>query len=202
MGTARPVSAHAAAAGSAGSDPDVPLLVRVGRGDAAACTLLVERHLPRTFGLARRMLGQDADAEDVVQETFLRVWQHAAGWKPGGARFETWLYRVTLNLCYDRLRRRREVTVDEVPEVADGAPSVIEAHAEREMAEAVEAAMNQLPERQRAALVLCHYQGLSNAEAAALLEVTVEALESLLARGRRTLKTLLADQAQSLLGRV
>ena len=189
-----------AQAGAQGvDDPDQPLLVRMAKGDQRAYGLLVQRHLSRVFGLARRMLGNEHDAEDVAQEAFLRVWRHAPRWEPGRARFETWLYRVTLNLCYDRLRRRKETTVDEMPDLADETPSVIDAHAGRDVAREVEAALAKLPERQRAALVLCHYQELSNAEAARLLEVTVEALESLLARGRRALRTLLADQAQNLL---
>jgi RNA polymerase sigma-70 factor (ECF subfamily) len=180
-------------------DPDQPLLARLAQGDERAYAALVQRHLSRVFALARRMLGNEHDAEDVAQEALLRVWRHAPAWQPGRARFETWLYRVTLNLCYDRLRRRRETTVEEMPDLADETPSVVEAHAGRDIARQVEAALGKLPERQRAALVLCHYQELSNAEAARLLEITIEALESLLARGRRTLRTLLADSAQDLL---
>lgn len=182
------------------ADPDAPLIARVALGDADACRAIVERHMGRTFALARRMLGNDHDAEDVVQETFLRVWRHAARWEPGRARFDTWLYRVTLNLCYDRLRRRREITMDTMPEVADPAPSVIDQHHAGDVVAAVERGMASLPVRQRTAIVLCHYQGLSNAEAAELLAVSVEALESLLARGRRSLKQLLADEAEALLG--
>lgn len=182
-------------------DPDQPLLARLAQGDEKAYGLLTRRHLARVFALARRMLGNEHDAEDVAQEAFLRVWRHAPSWQPGRARFETWLYRVTLNLCYDRLRRRKETTVDEMPDPADETPSVIEAHADRDLARAVEAALARLPERQRAALVLCHYQELSNAEAATLLEVTVEALESLLARGRRALRAMLADQVKTLMAR-
>ncbi len=181
-------------------DPDIELVLRVARGDQSACRELVARHLKSTFGLARRMLGNDHDAEDVAQETFMRVWRYAPRWEPGRARFETWLYRVTLNLCYDRLRRRREVTVDTMPEVPDPTPSVIDSHHDRDVAAAVERGLAALPERQRSALVLCHYQDLTNIEAAAALEISVEALESLLARGRRALKTLLAGDAADLLG--
>jgi len=181
------------------ADPDAPLVRRVAQGDENACRLLMKRHLGRIFGVARRMLGNDNDAEDVAQEVFIRIWRNAAKWEPGRARFETWIYRVTVNLCYDRLRRRKEVTVDEMPDVADSALSGVERHAERDIAHAMEAALASLPERQRLAIVLCHYQGLTNIEAAALLELTVEALESLLARGRRSLRALLRDQADGLL---
>lgn len=184
---------------SPGDDPDLPLLLRVAQGDERAYSVLVDRHLGRIFGLARRVLGNEHDAEDVAQEAFLKVWRHADAWEPGRARFETWLYRVALNLCYDRLRRRREVTVEEFPDTADDAPSVIEVHAGRDIAREVEAALARLPERQRMAVLLCHYQELSNAEAADLLDISVDALESLLARARRALRSLLADRVSNLL---
>lgn len=181
------------------ADPDAPLVRRVAQGDEGACKLLMNRHLGRILSVARRMLGSDGDAEDVAQEVFVRIWRHAASWEAGRARFETWIYRVTVNLCYDRLRKRKEVTVDEMPDVADAAPSVVERHAQRDVARAMENALARLPERQRLAIVLCHYQELTNIEAAELLELSVEALESLLARGRRALRELLREQANDLL---
>jgi RNA polymerase sigma-70 factor (ECF subfamily) len=182
-----------------GDDPDTPLVRRVAQGEAQAARLLIERHAGRALSLARRMLGSDADAEDVTQELFLRVWQHAARWQPGRARFETWMHRVTLNLCYDRLRRRREIAVDKFPELPDPAPSVVGRQHREETARRVQAELGKLPDRQRAAIVLCHHEGLSNIEAAEVLQVSVEALESLLARGRRALKTALAADANELL---
>lgn len=173
-------------------DPDTKLIGRVGRGDQAATRMLVAAKLPRILGLATRMLRDAAKAEDVAQEAFVRVWRNAATWQPGRARFDTWLHTVILNLCRDRLRRRREVTSDAVPEVSDPTPDaeavMIEAQLGRTVADAVAA----LPERQREAILLVHYQDLSGAEAASALEISVEALESLLARGRRTLRTQLA----------
>jgi RNA polymerase sigma-70 factor (ECF subfamily) len=145
------------------------------------------------------MLGNEADAEDVTQELFLRIWQYAARWQPGRARFETWMHRVTLNLCYDRLRRRREIVVDKFPELPDPALSVVERQHREETARRVQAELGKLPDRQRAAIVLCHHEGLSNIEAAQVLQVSVEALESLLARGRRALKAALAADANELL---
>jgi RNA polymerase sigma-70 factor (ECF subfamily) len=103
-------------------DPDTELVARAGRGDRAAAGALVARHSTRLYGLARRMLGNEADAEDVVQGTFLKLWTHAARWRPGAARIETWLYRVTLNACYDRLRRKRIAPLDEALELPDAAP--------------------------------------------------------------------------------
>src|SRR5512147_367541 len=91
-------------------DPDADLVRSAGAGDAQAASALVRRHLPKMVGLARRMLGDAAEAEDVAQDVFLRVWREAPRWRPGAAKFETWMHRVALNLCYDRLRRRREVS--------------------------------------------------------------------------------------------
>ena len=98
------------------ADPDEELVRRVGAGDPAAVQALVARKLPRILSLAVRMLGDAAEAEDVAQETFVRIWRHASSWRRGNARFDSWIHRVTLNLCDDRLRRRREWVTDELPE--------------------------------------------------------------------------------------
>ena len=179
-------------ANGAGEDPDQALVARVGRGDPAAIQALVARKLPRMLALARRMLGDAGDAEDVAQEVFIRAWKQAAAWKPGGARFDTWMHRVALNLCYDRLRRRREDPMAEPPEQVDLSPGAEAGLQVRDVGRQVEAALAALPERQREAIVLCHYQELSNIEAAVLMEVSVEALESLLSRARRSLRVALA----------
>jgi len=182
-------------------DPDAEFVRKAGAGDARAAESLVRRHLPRMVSLARRMLSDAAEAEDVAQEVFLRVWREAPRWKPGAAKFETWMHRVALNLCYDRLRRRRETPDAEAGlHVADPTPLASEAWLAQQRARAVQAALSALPERQRAAIALVHFQELSNIAAAEMLEVSVEALESLLARGRRALKAALADVAQDLIG--
>lgn len=180
-----------------GSDPDEVLLTGVGRGEPAAVRQLLDRRLPRVLALARRMLNDAGEAEDVAQETFLRAWKQARSWRPGGARFDTWLHRVALNLCYDRLRRRREVVMAEPPEQVDTGPAPDAGLLGADLSRRVEAALAALPERQREAIVLCHHQGLGNIEAAALMTISVEALESLLGRGRRALRTSLADLAAS-----
>ncbi|MFS0771122.1 RNA polymerase sigma factor [Sphingomonas sp. 1P08PE] len=176
-----------------GHDPDAGLVERIGRGDAAATRLLVTAKLPRVLGLATRMLHDPAAAEDVAQEAFVRVWRSAGKWQPGRARFDTWLHTVVLNLCRDRLRRRREVASDAVPETADPTPDAERMLLETERGRQVAAAIAALPERQRDAILLVHYQDLSGAEAAGALDISVEALESLLARGRRALRMRLAS---------
>jgi RNA polymerase sigma-70 factor (ECF subfamily) len=182
-------------------DPDADLVRSIGAGDARAAEALVRRHLPRMVGLARRMLGDASEAEDVAQDVFLRVWREAPRWKPGAAKFETWMHRVALNLCYDRLRRRRETAdPDAGVNVADTRPMPADQWLARQRTQRVEAALAQLPERQRAAIALVHYQELTNIAAAEMLEISVEALESLLARGRRALKAALADVVDDLIG--
>lgn len=175
-----------------GPDPDAPLVERIARGEPAAVRLLVNAKLPRVLGLATRMLGDRGEAEDVAQELFERVWRHAARWRPGAARFDTWMHTVTLNLCRDRLRRRRETTA-QAPEQADPAPSADAVMIEDQRARRVAAAIAALPERQREAILLVHYQDMTNIEAAAALEISVDALESLLARGRRSLRRTFAE---------
>ncbi|MDP1632818.1 MAG: RNA polymerase sigma factor [Caulobacter sp.] len=174
-------------------DPDADLVARVGRGEPAAAQALVARKLPRMLRLAHRMLNDAAEAEDVAQEVFLRAWKQAPAWTPGAARFDTWLHRVALNLCYDRLRRRREIVTADPPEQIDTGPAPDRGLLARDTGARVSAALADLPERQREAVVLCHYQDLTNIEAAALMAISVDALESLLARGRRSLRAVLAD---------
>ena len=172
-------------------DPDGELVARVAKGDRAAARAVMARHLPKILNLGRHMLGDRTEAEDVAQDVFMRVWTHAARWQPGQAKFETWLHRVAINLCYDRLRRRPTAPLDNVPDMPDDAPNPAAKLFETQLAKAVNAALQQLPDRQREAVVLCHYQGLTNIDAAAIMGISVEAMESLLARGRRTLKKTL-----------
>jgi RNA polymerase sigma-70 factor (ECF subfamily) len=188
-------------AGRAVSDADADeiLMARVAQGDHAACQQLVERHLASILAFASRTLGERAAAEDIAQEVFTRLWMHAKRWRPGAARLTTWLHRIALNLCLDCLRRKREEALDDVPEPIDpGTDAAAQLH-ERALREHVTAALRSLPENQRVAVTLCHYQGFRNAEAAEVLGVSVEALESLLARARRSLRERLRTVAPELL---
>lgn len=188
------------------TDPDIELLARVAKNDPEAVKEIVSRKLPRLLALASRLLGDADEARDIAQESFLRIWKNAARWRSGQARFDTWLHRVTLNLCYDRLRRRREQPLKAVAqndekliEATDSSPSPEEQLQQQAQSAALAAALATLPERQREAIVLQYYQELSNIEAAALMEISVDALESLLSRARRNLRRYLAesDRAES-----
>lgn len=178
-------------------DPDADLVTRVGERDPGAVRTLVTHKLPRLLALATRLLGDRMEAEDVAQEAFMRVWKQAPQWRTGEAKFETWLHRVALNLCYDRLRGRREVPVDELPDEPDPHASPELRLAARARDERVRQALAALPVRQREALVLTYYQELPNLEAAALMDISVDALESLLARARRSLRAQLAGDGAS-----
>jgi RNA polymerase sigma-70 factor (ECF subfamily) len=181
-------------------DPDGELVARIANGDRAAARAIMARHLPKILNLGRRMLGDAVEAEDVAQDVFVRVWTHAARWRPGQAKFETWLHRVAINLCYDRLRKRSASVSADAVDIVDGAPSPAARLFETQLARAVNEALQKLPDRQREAVVLCHYQGLSNIEAAEIMDVSVEAMESLLSRGRRTLKKILEPLSNDVFG--
>lgn len=159
--------------------------------------MLVAAKLPRIMGLATRMLRDTGEAEDIAQEAFVRVWRTASVWQPGRARFDTWLHTVVLNLCRDRLRRKREVIDGSMLEPVDSTPDAEAGLIEAERSHAVADAIAALPERQRDAILLVHYQDLSGADAASVLDISVEALESLLARGRRTLRLRLAETQEA-----
>ena len=183
-----------------GRADDDALVVRAGKGDHEAFRELVERHGARIVGFAGRLLGDRVAAEDVAQDTFLRLWAGAARWRPTGVGLGPWLHRVALNLCRDRRARAREQPLDAAPEPVDPAPSAAGLVHRREVGAAVQRALAELPESQRVAIALCHFQGLRNVEAAEVMDVSIEALESLLARGRRTLREQLRAVASALLG--
>ncbi len=179
--------------------PDAALLIAFANGDAGAAQLLAERLLPRTLAQAQRMLGDRAEAEDVAQEAMMRLWRIAGEWRQGEAQVSTWLYRVTANLCTDRLRRRkRSVPLDAVAEPLDTAPSVTARMQSEARAKALSDALAQLPPRQAEAVALRHLEGLSNPEIAAVMEIGVEAVESLTARGKRGIALILAGRREEL----
>ncbi len=170
---------------------DDALMARVAARDGQAFALLSQRHAACPHRIAWRMLGDGAEAEDVAQEALLRLWRDAAKWRGGGPGIAAWLTRVATNLCLDRLRARARLSDGEVPERADDAPladAVIAGEDERAQ---VVRALAELPERQRAAIVLTYYEEMSNADAAGMLEMNIKAFESLLLRARRALAATL-----------
>jgi RNA polymerase sigma-70 factor (ECF subfamily) len=176
---------------------DEELMRRIAGGDEPAFRTLARRCVPQAVGLARRMLGNTADAEEVVQEAMLRVWTNAPRWRPE-ARFRTWLHRVVVNLCLNRKRRAPFASLEAAGDPADSRPdaSTLLEHDERDRA--IAAAIARLPERQRAAIVLTFHEGLSNAEAAAVLGTTRSAVETLLVRAKQSLRRQLGPSADDL----
>lgn len=176
------------------TNDDAALVLRVSEGDGAAYRELLRRHAPLLTHYARRLLRDEAEAEDVVQETFLRLWQRASDYVPS-ARVTTWLHRITHNLAVDRLRARgrwQPFEEEDAEPISAPQPRLL---ASKRLADGLEAALSDLPQRQAAALMLVHLDGLTGSEAAEVLGVSAEALESLLARGRRTLKVQLQRRA-------
>lgn len=191
-----------AGAGGTQTAADRALADGVARGDREAIAALTRRCLPLVHGLSLRLLRDKGEAEDAAQEVFVKVWRKISSYDPERAKIETWIGRITINTCHDRLRKRREAPLagEDAPEVTDPAPDAEQALGAQQAASQVRAAVAQLPERQRIALELRHFQDMSQADAAQVLEVSEDALESLLARARRTLKTALIDEAEAMIG--
>src|SRR5579883_1719792 len=180
---------------------DEALMAAIAEEDDFAFSQLVQRHLARTVGLATRLMGSRADGEEIAQEAFARVWAHAARWRPSGggnARFTTWLYRIVVNLAIDRKRRPAFAPIEDVVEPADEADDGFAQIHHRQVTDAVAAAVMRLPERQRTALTLCFFEGMSNIEAGKIMTLSVGAVESLLVRARRTLRAELGGTYQEL----
>lgn len=198
--TQRPLAAGSGVSlGAAALDDDRVLMARLVEGDDGAFRCLIDRHLRAVVGLARRLLGDTSEAEDVAQEAMLRLWRTADRIEVGANGVRGWLFRVARNLCIDRQRANRRLrVVEEVPEEIDP-PRQLDGLEAADVSARVEQAMQELPERQRAALLLFHHEGLSLVEIGNEMGVSSEAVESLLARGRRGLKGKLAGVWRQLL---
>ena len=177
---------------------DDALLALYANGDPLAASELTARLAPRLLSFANRTLHDLAEAEDVVQDTMLRLWKIAPDWVPGAAKPATWAFRVASNLCTDRLRKRRGVGLDEIAEPVSDTPNVEAQLMQTERATALDAALQTLPDRQRQAVVLRHIEGLSNPDIAEILQISTEAVESLTARGKRALAATLASRKEEL----
>ena len=155
---------------------DDALLQLYANGDQAAARQLTLLLAPRAYKQAYRMLGVQADAEDVAQEAMMRVWKIAPEWRSGDAKVTTWLYRVVANLCLDRLRKVQSTSLDAIDEPIDPSPSAADDMQSNARLDALQAALIALPERQRQALVLRHIEELANPEIADVMEISVEAV--------------------------
>ena len=173
-------------------DPeDDTLLVSAGRGDQVAFNRLVQRHAPRLHAVARRYGCSEADADEIVQDTFWRVWKAAKKWQPGGAKVSTWLYRLAANRTIDYRRvegRRRTDSLSEDQDFEDETANAERSLGDRERLSAMLAAIAKLPDRQRMAIILSAQQDKSNAEIAEILESSEGAVEQLMVRARKTLR--------------
>ena len=170
------------------TDPDVGLVRRLAAGDERALRMLMDCRLPALHRLCFRLLGDAHEAEDVCQETFLKLWSAAADWQAGRAKVMTWLCRVASNACYDRLRKKRPDLPGEMAEFGDGRIAADAAMIRDERWDALQTAMMAMGERDRTALSLCYDQALPQKEAAAVMDITVGAYESLLVRARKDLR--------------
>lgn len=177
---------------------DDVLLARFAKGDKAAARALTLRLTPRVLAHAVRMLGNHAEAEDVSQDAMLRLWKAAPEWRSGEAKVSTWLYRVVSNLCIDRLRKAQPDGLDTIPEPEDPRDGPADLLQRQSRARALQSALGRLPLRQRQAVVLRDLQGLANPEVAEIMETSVEAVESLLTRGRKALSADLAGRRAEL----
>lgn len=177
---------------------DDALLQLYANGDQSAARMLTLRLAPRAYKQAYRMLGVQADAEDVAQDAMMRVWKIAPEWRTGEAKVTTWLYRVVANLCTDRLRKTRSTSLDAIDEPIDPSPSAADDMQANARHDALQSALMELPDRQREAVVLRHIEELANPEIAERMDVSVEAVESLTSRGKRALAKILKGRKAAL----
>jgi RNA polymerase sigma-70 factor (ECF subfamily) len=172
---------------------DEVLMRAIQAGDSKAYNAAVRQHIKPLSHYAFRMLGNSKDTEDIVQETLLRLWTHAESWKPGKAGVSTWLHRIARNLCIDYLRKDKSSVNSELSDDLESGDRPAQGPEREERLAALREALNALPERQRSAIVLSHYQGFSNREVAEVMDISVDALESILARARRGLRAQLNE---------
>ena len=166
------------------------LIKKAKEGDREAFQKIISQHLPNILNLATRMLGNRAEAEDLSQDVMIKLWKNLERYDPNKAKLSSWLYRITANQCLDHLRRKKTEQLDENYDEAEPARQDEELY-EKQISKRIGQQLAALPDRQRLALVLFHYQGASLKETAEVLQCSIEAVESLLARARRSLKTSL-----------
>ncbi|MDW8343747.1 MAG: sigma-70 family RNA polymerase sigma factor [Verrucomicrobiae bacterium] len=172
-------------------NPSSQFVERLQRGDETAFAELVSRYRYPLISFCHRLLGDPHEAQDVVQEVFVRVCQHVGRYRPGNGRFSTWLFALARNACLDRLRaaqRRPSTPLEAVPEPITICRDV-ETH---DLGELIATAVAQLPQAQRTALMLAEYHGLTHTEIATVLRCTKKSVETRLYRAKRILRKRLA----------
>jgi RNA polymerase sigma-70 factor, ECF subfamily len=176
------------------------LMSRIASGDSDAFQEILDLHMLAVYHFAYSILKDTATAEDITQETCIKLWKHSQSWMPNG-RVRSWLFRIAHNLSIDEIRRRKpSLDIDNcVDSLSDQSQTGEERILESDISKSVKAALFQIPVRQRTALMLVYYSDFSNIEAAETMEVSVDALESLLSRGKIKLRELLKDQKNKLL---
>jgi RNA polymerase sigma-70 factor (ECF subfamily) len=184
-----------------GAIDDISLMESIAKGDRNAFSVFLSRHLSAVVQFSKRYLSSLADAEDIAQETFFRVWQKGNSWQSQGYSPRSWLYRIAYNLCIDEIRRQpasEQVNNDIAEKKAILDSGDLEKTIEYESdINWISRSLKKLPERQRTALSLCALQGLSNKEAANVMDISTDALESLLSRGRRQLREQLQQDGEN-----
>src|SRR5437899_2055744 len=189
------------AARSADDAEDIRLMRLVAGGDTAAFEQLIERHQALVAGTVARMLGSNADVEDIAQQVFIRVWK-SAGRYVARAKFTTWLLKIARNLVFNEMRRAKRhphlpVQIDpeaeEIPLKDEQTTAPDATLLQAELQAAIEKAITLLPETQRMAIVLRRYEELSYEEIADVLDLSVPAIKSLLFRARTELRARLQD---------
>jgi RNA polymerase sigma-70 factor (ECF subfamily) len=185
-------------------DEDVRLMGLIRAGDTAAFEQLVERHQMLVVGTVARMLGSNSDVDDIAQQVFIRVWKSAGRYVPR-AKFTTWLLKITRNLVFNELRRakrRAHIPIqtnpdaEEIPLKEEGVLAPDAAALEKELQEAIDRAIAQLPETQRMAVILRRYEDLTYDQISEVLDISIPAVKSVLFRARTELRERLANYLQ------
>ena len=173
---------------------DHALLEAYVNGIPGASKVLTDRFMPKIFAQAFHRILNEADADDITQEAMLRLWRIAPNWEQGNAKISTWLYKIVNNLCVDRMRQRKTEHLEAVSEPIDNRQNVTDSILNKSRANALYSALARLPVRQREAVSMRHLEGISNPEIAEKLELSIRAVKSLIARGKRTLSETLQSQ--------
>ncbi len=179
---------------------DEVLLSLIKEGNQAAYRIIVDRYLGKLWRLGVNVLGNESEAEEVVQESLLTVWKNRKNWEEGSAKFSTWVYRITLNRCIDLKRRRRPTTdAQEIEKIlpCEANPAADRSMIQDEQNKKLLGMLDCLPENQKSALVLYYYEELNILEISERLSTTEQGARSLLKRGKKNLRDLIGESEET-----